>query len=109
MSEHAERSAQRQAELDAELDAAAGRRRQWRPSLSPDEELKVADILRDSNFRKSIPGAEVQAKDVRKLKPGTWLNDEILNFYAVMLNKCERLALHRSSSLQSLKSVRCRI
>ena len=85
------RSAERQAEIDAELDAAAGRRRQWRPSLSPDEELKVADILRDNSFRKSIPGAEVQAKDVRKLRPGTWLNDEILNFYAVMLNKCAGL------------------
>lgn len=48
----------------------------------------MADILRNGSFRKSISGAEVQAKDVRKLKPGQWLNDEVLNFYAVMLNKC---------------------
>ena len=69
----------------------------------------MADILRDNSFRKSIPGAEVQAKDVRKLRPGTWLNDEILNFYAVMLNKCAGLPNPLRSSSQPVQGVRRRV
>ena len=42
--------------------------------------------LSDSAFDVSMPGAQVQAKDIRKLKGLSWINDEIITFYAIMIN-----------------------
>lgn len=33
-----------------------------------------------------MPGAQVQAKDIRKLKGLSWVNDEIITYYAIMIN-----------------------
>lgn len=34
----------------------------------------------------TLPAAEVSQKDIIKLRPGEWLNDEVINFYGVMVN-----------------------
>lgn len=33
----------------------------------------------------TLPSAEVAGKDIIKLMPGEWLNDEVINFYGVMV------------------------
>lgn len=41
--------------------------------------------MRTRGIISSLPGAEVEYKDIVKLRAGEWLNDEIINFYGVMV------------------------
>jgi Ulp1 family protease len=53
----------------------------------PDEHLKIVEaVLRTPGMIASLPAAEVAGKDIVKLSPAQWLNDEIINFYGVMVN-----------------------
>ncbi|WWC85688.1 uncharacterized protein L201_000554 [Kwoniella dendrophila CBS 6074] len=54
-------------------------------SLSPDQEAKVSNDLNDPRFTARIPKAQCDAKNIRRLKPTTWLDDEIMNFYGEMM------------------------
>lgn len=35
----------------------------------------------------SLPGAQVESKDIKKLRGLSWLNDEIITYYSVMVNQ----------------------
>ena len=45
-----------------------------------EEAFRLRDVIT------TLPGAEVSARDLALLKPTTWLNDEVINFYGVMVN-----------------------
>ena len=38
------------------------------------------------------------AKDISKLLPGEWLNDEVINFYGVLVNRRNAAATERKES-----------
>jgi len=42
-------------------------------------------MLRASNYEKTIKGASVDTKAIRRLKPGTWLDDSVVAFYGTLL------------------------
>lgn len=53
----------------------------------PEENVKIIRAaLRTPGVVSSLPAAEVSQKDLVKLAPGEWLNDEVINFYGVMVN-----------------------
>lgn len=54
-------------------------------SLKPDEEAQVKTILSKQGVVSKCLREQVAAKDVKRLKPGDWLNDEIMNFWGAML------------------------
>ena len=74
-------------QLDKDLDKRAIPHRQFRDKLEPEQAAVVQQLLRKDGVLSTMPGAEVTAKDMRKLKPSTWLNDEVINFYVIMINK----------------------
>lgn len=49
----------------------------------------------------AITGAEVAGKDMIKLRPSQWLNDEIINFYGVMINDRSAAAVARRKAGKS--------
>lgn len=61
--------------------------RAFRRALSPDEQLVVKRALATDGEVSSLPGAFVEGKDVQRLLPGRWLNDEITTFYGVLINR----------------------
>jgi Ulp1 family protease len=50
---------------------------QFPKKLAPELEVKVNDLFNRRTFKSTIRGAEVIDKDLVKLKPRTWLNDEV--------------------------------
>lgn len=59
---------------------------QWPDAIPPENEKIIAAVLRTPGVIASLPSAEVSNKDIVKLRPGEWLNDEVINFYGVMVN-----------------------
>lgn len=60
-----------------------------RPAL-PEHMDKAGEELATQAFRRrgvlaSMPGAQVEERDMSKLRPGQWLNDEVINFYGVLI------------------------
>ncbi|WWD22827.1 hypothetical protein CI109_107321 [Kwoniella shandongensis] len=53
--------------------------------LSADKEAAINDNLRNPAFKVTLAAAEVNANSIRRLKPGTWLDDEIMNAYCGMM------------------------
>jgi Ulp1 family protease len=51
----------------------------------------------------TLPSAEVAAKDISKLLPGQWLNDEVINFYGVMVMRRNQAATERRQKKQPLE------
>lgn len=47
----------------------------------------VDGAMTNPRFNSSIFGGEVASKDLRRLRPGTWLNDEVITFYSCMINE----------------------
>lgn len=81
-----EKLQKKQAALDKDLDARMLRRRKFRSELLPEQKKEVQKFLSDRSLLVKIPGGEVSAKDMSLLKPGKWLNDEVINFYGIMIN-----------------------
>lgn len=54
-------------------------------SLKPAEEAQVKAILSKQDVVSKCLREQVAAKDVKRLKPGDWLNDEIMNFWGAMI------------------------
>ncbi|KDQ54738.1 hypothetical protein JAAARDRAFT_196153 [Jaapia argillacea MUCL 33604] len=54
-------------------------------SLPPEEDAQVDSILARRGVVSSFAREQVTDKDVWRLKPGQWLNDEIINFYGAMI------------------------
>jgi sentrin-specific protease 1 len=78
----------RDTKLDKELERRAQPRRRFPGSLDAEKEARVRQIMANASFVSTMPGAEVTNRDIRKLGPSSWLNDEVINFYAVMINMC---------------------
>lgn len=55
--------------------------------MPPENEQIIRAVLKTPGVISSLPAAEVAQKDIIKLMPGEWLNDEIINFYGVMVNR----------------------
>ncbi|KNZ50642.1 hypothetical protein VP01_431g16 [Puccinia sorghi] len=60
--------------------------RKWRKTLEPDKLAFVQKVLQQQGKISDLPGAYCEAHDIRKLRPRQWINDEIVTFYAVMIN-----------------------
>lgn len=71
------------------------KKQSYAPSLtstSTDAELTALDpqvqtALATKGDVSTMPGACVEGKDIQRLLPGRWLNDEITTFYGVLINK----------------------
>lgn len=46
----------------------------------------MAATLRNPHFKIEIGADEVHASSVQRLKPGVWLNDEVVNGYTQLMN-----------------------
>ncbi|KIR52047.1 sentrin/sumo-specific protease [Cryptococcus gattii Ru294] len=57
-------------------------------SLSPQQESKVDAYLRNPKFKATLNVSEVEAGSLRRLKPSTWLDDEVMNAYCDLM--CSR-------------------
>lgn len=54
-------------------------------SLPPKDEEEVDDLLRKRGVIAKCVREQVSDKDLSRLRPGQWLNDEIINFYGQMI------------------------
>jgi len=54
--------------------------------MTDDNRRIIEGVLRTNGVIAQLPAAEVSGKDIVKLAPGQWLNDEVINFYGVMVN-----------------------
>ncbi|KAI8877101.1 cysteine proteinase [Backusella circina FSU 941] len=72
------------------------------PSLTDEEKARVTKVLHPGQFGivSQHKNATVEFKDIYKLYPETWLNDEIINFYMVLLGD-------RAESNQALPRIHC--
>ncbi|GAA6008627.1 hypothetical protein JCM11491_003374 [Sporobolomyces phaffii] len=62
------------------------RKRKWPKKVPREIQDRVATILKQGGYDKTIPGASVDAKAIRRLRPNTWLDDSIIAFYGVLIN-----------------------
>lgn len=54
-------------------------------SLPPEDEAKVGEFLAKRGVVAKFAKEQVTDKDISKLRPAQWLNDEIINFYGSMI------------------------
>ncbi|WFD04219.1 Ulp1 peptidase [Malassezia obtusa] len=54
-------------------------------ALPPSMEDFVRKTLQQRGVIASMTGAQVEAHDLAKLRPGQWLNDEVINFYGNLI------------------------
>lgn len=77
--------------------------------LEADQETFVADLLsRSDNATVLVDkfNIEVKVADITTLNPGTWLNDEVINFYMELLKQRQETR-QQDPSLVSEKKCRC--
>ncbi|KIY69675.1 cysteine proteinase [Cylindrobasidium torrendii FP15055 ss-10] len=76
---------------DVEIDKRLHPKLRPVPSLLPPADEKEVDaILQKNGVISKYEREQVSHTDIRRLLPGTWLNDEIINFYgALMLGRSE--------------------
>ena len=60
--------------------------RKWRKALDDEKQAYVQKILQQPGQISDLPGANCEARDIRKLRPRQWINDEIVTFYTVLIN-----------------------
>ncbi|KAK4693125.1 hypothetical protein P7C70_g8988, partial [Phenoliferia sp. Uapishka_3] len=66
--------------------------------LSPEHRQLAAAIFREHRtVISSMPGATAGTKDIKRLRPKEWFNDEIITFYSVMINARNK-AVHAGAS-----------
>ncbi|WWD05966.1 hypothetical protein V865_004051 [Kwoniella europaea PYCC6329] len=72
------------------------------PKLKPEQEAKVSEHLNNPAFKARVSTAECESKSIRRLKNGTWLDDEIMNFYGALMveraNQVGTLKVHAFNS-----------
>ncbi|CAG8698045.1 1751_t:CDS:2, partial [Acaulospora colombiana] len=77
--------AKRNKERDEEIE------RRLRPKLPdflpPEDEQKVKQSLTNKSFLAKVAREQVTAQDLSRLRPGQWLNDEIINLYGAMISE----------------------
>ncbi|GAA5850758.1 hypothetical protein JCM8547_009081 [Rhodosporidiobolus lusitaniae] len=73
--------------LPVEEEEAPRQKRRVFPDILPPEYQSLVDsAFRNRHYQSTMKGAEVIAHDLRKLRPGDWLNDEVINFVGVLIN-----------------------
>jgi sentrin-specific protease 1 len=73
-------------------------------SLSPEQDAFVTETFKKQGNIAQMPGANVQARDIIKLSPKTWLNDEVINFYTkLILKRSDEAILKRASAKEAKK------
>lgn len=71
-------------------------------SLEEEADREVDTALRKPGLVAAITGAEVNDRDLQKLRPGQWLNDEIINFYGnLMLQRANDADSKRQAALKA--------
>ncbi|KAG0144488.1 hypothetical protein CROQUDRAFT_659921 [Cronartium quercuum f. sp. fusiforme G11] len=60
------------------------RPRKWPTRLTPEQSQQLVRALRSGTIA-DLPGASCTKNDLARLKPGKWLNDDLINFYGVMI------------------------
>ncbi|KAH9821697.1 hypothetical protein DFH28DRAFT_923187 [Melampsora americana] len=60
--------------------------RSWPSQLSHEQTQVVEQISNKSRAMNELPGASCTVKDLSRLEPKRWLNDELINFYGIMIN-----------------------
>lgn len=53
--------------------------------FSTKADIKVKDRLRDSNFKAEKGNEQVDSNSLVRLRPGQWLNDDVINFYLELI------------------------
>lgn len=56
-------------------------------SLPPEDEQIVRNSLSNRSFLAKAAREQVSSQDLIRLRPGQWLNDEIINFYGAMISE----------------------
>ncbi|GAA6054994.1 hypothetical protein JCM3770_000483 [Rhodotorula araucariae] len=69
------------------LEGAKPKRRKFPKELPPADAARVKAILKDSRYETSITGAAAANRDLRRLQGQGWLNDELINFVGVLINR----------------------
>ncbi|BEJ13213.1 hypothetical protein CspHIS471_0303870 [Cutaneotrichosporon sp. HIS471] len=54
--------------------------------LTPSQAAIVDDTLHDPHFQVTVGAEQINAASIRRLRPGQWLNDEVVNCYAQLIN-----------------------
>ncbi|KAF8168307.1 hypothetical protein B0H34DRAFT_816038 [Crassisporium funariophilum] len=54
-------------------------------NLPPEDEANVNALLRKNGVISKFAREQVSDQDISRLRPGQWLNDEIINFYGAMI------------------------
>ncbi|CAO1619925.1 unnamed protein product [Parajaminaea phylloscopi] len=62
------------------------------PLLEAAQEEIVQDALHNPGWKSSITGASATHRDILKLQPGSWINDEVITFYMTMINQRSAMA-----------------
>ncbi|KAL1409674.1 hypothetical protein Q8F55_003670 [Vanrija albida] len=65
--------------------------------VTDDQAAIIEKRLRDHAFEAILGTATLSASSLQRLRPNTWLNDEVMNFYAEMINtraKLDKRPLH---------------
>ncbi|WVQ93927.1 hypothetical protein IAU59_001005 [Kwoniella sp. CBS 9459] len=70
--------------------------------LSSGQEAKVKQHLTNATFKASTKTAEITANSLRRLKPSTWLDDEVMNFYCAMMT--DRAAADGGKKVHNMNS-----
>ncbi|GAA5873467.1 hypothetical protein JCM16303_001134 [Sporobolomyces ruberrimus] len=77
-------------ELEKSKEPPKQRYRKWPKKVPREIQDRVGQIMKQASsgggYEKTIPGASVDTKAIRRLKPGTWLDDSIIGFYQVLIN-----------------------
>ncbi|GJE87785.1 Ulp1 protease domain-containing protein [Phanerochaete sordida] len=75
-----------QAKVSEQIDSRIRPKRPSLPeTLPPEDEAKVDELLRKRGVISKCVREQVSDKDLQRLRPGQWLNDEIINFYGQMI------------------------
>lgn len=72
-------------------------------SLLADDEDFVKQINQKQGKIAQMVGAGVESRDIAKLRPGQWLNDEVINFYTKLILKRSDEALEKRASGREAK------
>lgn len=59
--------------------------RKWPKKVPREIQDRVREMLTSASYEKTIKGASVDTKAIRRLKPGTWLDDSVVAFYGTLL------------------------
>ncbi|KAH9005983.1 cysteine proteinase [Lactarius hatsudake] len=69
-------------------------------ALSPEGDAEVSRLLGKRGIIAKVAGLQVSDADLSRLRPGTWLNDEVINFYGQLI--LDRSASHpRNTSVKN--------